>query len=136
MNCSCPQVRLLREYRPNLIETLLFYHPAIWMIFSNDPKERETCCDDAAIAVASSKIVYVSALAALEEARALPGEAALALTRSLLKRVQRVFGAGNQDRPLLLNVIRESYKGMALGVICSDYSAGLFCHPSRLPSLE
>ncbi len=34
-----------------LIETMLFYHPAVWWVGRQMRREREHCCDDMAIAV-------------------------------------------------------------------------------------
>ena len=35
----------------SLIETLLFYHPAVWWVSRQIRREREHCCDDLAVAV-------------------------------------------------------------------------------------
>jgi len=46
-----------------VIEALMFYHPAIWMINRVIRKERENCCDDLALSVSSNTLNYVKALA-------------------------------------------------------------------------
>src|SRR4029079_16056399 len=57
-----------------LIETLFFYHPAIWWVSRQIRKEREHCCDDLAAESCSGGVaVYVRALTTLEEMRRLPG---------------------------------------------------------------
>ena len=83
------------DYLVNLlqsaVETLLFYHPAVWWISAEIRAERENCCDDLAVAVCGDRLVYVSALAELTsiERRAF----ALAATDgSLLTRVRRILG--------------------------------------------
>jgi beta-lactamase regulating signal transducer with metallopeptidase domain len=53
------------------IETLLFYHPAVWWISSQIRRERENCCDDLAAAM-SDPIEYSRALLAAEGLRATP----------------------------------------------------------------
>lgn len=45
-----------------LLETLLFYHPAVWWLSNRVRLEREMCCDDAAIAVIGKRARYATAL--------------------------------------------------------------------------
>ena len=49
----------------NAVETLLFYHPAVWWVSSRIREEREHCCDDLAVAVCGDVILYAGALAKL-----------------------------------------------------------------------
>jgi len=74
------------------VETLLFYHPAVWWISRNVRLERENCCDDLAVAAMGDPRVYARALLALEEQRAERVQLALAATGgSLLPRIARLF---------------------------------------------
>ena len=61
------------DYLVNLvqtaIETLLFYHPAVWWLSRRIRHERECCCDDLAVAACGNRLSYARALAALEELR-------------------------------------------------------------------
>ena len=78
----------------NALETLLFYHPAVWWVSSCVRAEREICCDEIAVRVCGDRVVYAKALAALEQLRA--GGRSLALGAdgsSLLERVRRLSGA-------------------------------------------
>ncbi len=52
-----------------MIETLFFFHPAVWYVGANLRQQRELCCDDIAIA-SSDPVIYATALLALEEHRA------------------------------------------------------------------
>jgi beta-lactamase regulating signal transducer with metallopeptidase domain len=75
----------------SVVETLLFYHPAVWWVSAEIRAEREHCCDDLAVEVCGDRLVYVSALAELTsiERRAF----ALAATDgSLVTRVRRLLG--------------------------------------------
>src|SRR5262245_32870159 len=45
-----------------LIETLLFYHPAVWWVSRRIRQEREHCCDDLAVAVCGDACAYARAL--------------------------------------------------------------------------
>ena len=63
-----------RDYLVNVvqcvIETLLFYHPAVWWVSRRIRIEREHCCDDLAASLCDSRLTYASALASLETLRA------------------------------------------------------------------
>ncbi|MGA8809209.1 MAG: M56 family metallopeptidase, partial [Thermoanaerobaculia bacterium] len=52
-----------------VVETLLFYHPAVWWISNRIRVEREHCCDDVAVSVSGKPLVYARALTRLEELR-------------------------------------------------------------------
>ena len=75
------------------VETLLFYHPAVWWISRHVRLEREACCDRAA-AAACGRGLYARALADLEERRRRPLHLAPALAASdLPERMRRLTGA-------------------------------------------
>jgi hypothetical protein len=62
----------------NAVETLLFYHPAVWWVSRWIRQEREHCCDDLAVEICGDVMVYAGALAQLEELRGGVSEPALA----------------------------------------------------------
>jgi protein involved in polysaccharide export with SLBB domain len=77
-----------------LIETLLFYHPAVWWIGHVIRRERENCCDDLAAQVCGDARVYAGALARLEELRGVPTQLALSSGgAALLPRIRRLLNA-------------------------------------------
>jgi beta-lactamase regulating signal transducer with metallopeptidase domain len=82
------------DYLVNLvqtaIETLLFFHPAVWWISRRIRIERENCCDDLAIRACGDRVTYASALTALEELRATPSAALAATGGRLLDRIRRI----------------------------------------------
>lgn len=82
------------DYLVNLfqtaIETLLFYHPAVWWLSRMIRAEREHCCDDLALSLCDNPVTYVSALAAMEELRASPTLTLAATGGSLLNRIRRI----------------------------------------------
>ena len=45
------------------VETILFYHPAVWWVNRVIRVERENCCDDIAVAVCGNASEYARALA-------------------------------------------------------------------------
>ena len=75
------------------VEIFFFYHPAVWWLSSVVREEREKCCDDIAVSVCGSRVVYAQALS---EAQALASPAtALALAfgsrkSGLLARIERL----------------------------------------------
>ena len=77
-----------------VIETLLFYHPAVWWVSRRIREEREHCCDDLAVAVCGDPHFYATALVGMERIRSTaPPRLALAATGaggSLLTRVRRL----------------------------------------------
>ncbi|MCA9155927.1 MAG: M48 family metalloprotease, partial [Planctomycetales bacterium] len=82
------------DYLVNLlqtaIETLLFYHPAVWWLSSLIRREREHCCDDLALRMCDSPVTYVTALAKMEEFRTSPRLAVAASGGSLVSRIRRI----------------------------------------------
>src|SRR6266566_6520192 len=78
----------------SVIETLLFYHPAVWWISARVRDEREHCCDDLAVAVCGDPHLYATALVGMERIRSTTPRLALAATGvggSLLTRVRRLI---------------------------------------------
>ena len=75
-----------------IIETLLFYHPAVWWISARVREERENCCDDLAItATGTDRRDYGAMLLLLEESRSTARLAAAATDGSLVRRVRRII---------------------------------------------
>jgi beta-lactamase regulating signal transducer with metallopeptidase domain len=91
-----------------LIETLFFFHPAVWWLSSRVRHERELCCDDLALKVCPNPVVYASALFHLEEQRSRQMSLAMALdghqpVQTLRWRIARILGETiprNPNRPL------------------------------------
>jgi protein involved in polysaccharide export with SLBB domain/beta-lactamase regulating signal transducer with metallopeptidase domain len=81
----------LMNLAQSVIETLLFYHPAVWLLSRRVRQERELCCDDLAIEVCGDPVTYAAALADLEALRATPAPALSAKGGSLLSRIRRVL---------------------------------------------
>jgi beta-lactamase regulating signal transducer with metallopeptidase domain len=86
-----------------LIELLFFFHPAVRWVSRMVREERELCCDDVAVRVAGSRVVYARALARLEAVRSSVGGGRLALAANggtLLRRIQRLAnGVDGSERP-------------------------------------
>ena len=77
----------------SLVETLLFYHPAVWWCSRQIRIEREHCCDDMVVEAGGNRVAYAAALAQLEELRGL--QPMLSLNASggrLVDRIRRLLG--------------------------------------------
>jgi TonB family protein len=113
------------DYLVNLIqmavETLLFYHPAVWWVSKRMRTERELCCDDLAVRFSGSALRYARALTTLEKLRLRTPRVAMASTGGpLLYRIQRLVGAlpneyGSSRLPALMAI--------SLGILCVVFSA-------------
>ncbi|HEX8153283.1 MAG TPA: M56 family metallopeptidase [Thermoanaerobaculia bacterium] len=76
-----------------MVETLMFYHPAVWWMSRQVRIERENCCDDLAVAVCGNALQYARALTRLEELRTAPMQTVLAANGgSLIERIRRLVG--------------------------------------------
>ena len=73
-----------------MVETTLFYHPAVWWVSKRVRTERELCCDDVAVTICD-RLVYARALSDLAEMAA-PHLAMAASNGSLVERVRRILG--------------------------------------------
>ena len=81
------------------VDTLLFYHPAVWWVSRQIRIERENCCDDLAAQICGDRLTYARALADLEQIRAAdPAFAMSARGGSLIHRIQRLLNAGGAEK--------------------------------------
>src|ERR1019366_7190393 len=81
-----------------VVETLLFYHPAVWWTSSRIRHERELCCDDLAVRSCGDAVCYARALTRLERLRLMTPAMAMGSTGGALAfRIQRLLGVGTQE---------------------------------------
>ena len=92
------------------VESVLFYHPAVWWVSRRIRTEREHCCDDAAIAVCGDRLEYARALTLMEGWRVAPRMALAANGGSLTARVKRLLGMETFHGTRAL--------GVAIGLMC------------------
>ena len=91
------------DYLVNLlqttVDTLLFYHPAVWYVSRRIRIERENCCDDFAAHLCGDRVLYARALVDLEQIRATqPAFAMSARGGSLIHRIRRLLLPGAPER--------------------------------------
>lgn len=94
-----------------VVESLLFYHPAVWWLNKRIRAEREHCCDDVAVALCGSPVEYARALTLMEEWRKAPALAMAANRGPLSERIFRLLG---------LKSIGAATRGIGLtgGLLC------------------
>jgi bla regulator protein blaR1 len=83
-----------------LVETALFYHPAVWWLSALIREEREHCADDVAVESCGNAWLYSRTLAHLEQLRAAPALAVAANGGSLLLRIQRLIAVPERRVPM------------------------------------
>src|SRR5579864_1486631 len=113
------------------VETLLFYHPAIWWLNKKIRVEREHCCDDMAVALCGNAVEYARALALMEQWRSAPVFAMAANRGPLTERIVRVlglktFGAGMRGIGLASSVLC-----LAAALVAGNALLGM-AHPRRM----
>jgi ankyrin repeat protein/beta-lactamase regulating signal transducer with metallopeptidase domain len=82
-----------------VVETLLFYHPAVHWASRRIRVEREHCCDDMAVAQCGDSVTYAGALAAMERLRGASVPLAVGGSDgSLLGRIKRICGAHEEQK--------------------------------------
>jgi len=87
-----------------LVETIFFYHPAVWWLSRQIRVEREHCCDDLVVLLLGNRVEYGRALVAIEQLRGQGTVFALgAADGSLLGRVRRIAGVGSERDTLSLH---------------------------------
>jgi beta-lactamase regulating signal transducer with metallopeptidase domain len=74
------------------VETLLFYHPAVWWLNRRIRAEREHCCDETAVALCGNAVEYARALTLMEEWRSAPVFAMAANRGPLSERIRHLLG--------------------------------------------
>jgi beta-lactamase regulating signal transducer with metallopeptidase domain len=83
----------------SLVEALFYYHPAVWWLSAQVRNERESACDDMAIALLGNKLNYAKALVTIQEMAFTSLSPALGFAGDrkgqLMHRVQRLFSQQN-----------------------------------------
>jgi len=102
------------------IETLFFYHPAIWWVSGQIRKHREDCCDDIAVQACESRRVYAEALISLAELQPLGNRLALAAAGDSMHM------AGRIRRLLGLPARSTRYVEISIAAVCLAFGAAVF----------
>lgn len=96
-----------------MVETLLFYHPAVGWLLNVIRQEREHCCDDLVVSLyRGQNLSYARTLSQLETMRSSQRLALAANDGVLVKRIQRLAG-----KPDTATYSAESLSGLALTLV-------------------
>jgi beta-lactamase regulating signal transducer with metallopeptidase domain/HEAT repeat protein len=125
------------DYLVNLIqtviETVLFYHPAVWWVSSQLRVLREHCCDDLAVAACGDRKGYVHALLSLEHLRGESPLLALGATDGpLFARARRVLIEA--DRTAASPRLAAAVIALTVGVVAIAGVSTASQEPARSPA--
>jgi beta-lactamase regulating signal transducer with metallopeptidase domain len=100
------------------IESLFYFHPAVWWISAVVRRERENCCDDAALAATGNPLAFAKALVQVQEMATPVPVLALGLSgtrrRPLLDRVRRILNQPQQRQSQVMEKITATVILLAL----------------------
>ncbi|SHG68713.1 M56 family metallopeptidase [Massilia sp. CF038] len=113
----------------NVIETVLFYHPAVWWLSGRVRDEREQIADDLAARHTGQPRQLAQALSELERLQFAGSQLTVAASGgALLTRVRRLLQPDTQAR---------SWKAGLPLLVCALACAGMYAHAAaRVPALE
>ncbi len=110
-----------------MVESIAFYHPAVWWLSARIRAERENCCDDLAVRTLDNRVEYGRALVAVAQLHG--GQTSLALgagDSSLLARIRRLTGRQQQEnrsRSPLAAAVLNSALLLVLVVLSVNWAA-------------
>jgi uncharacterized protein (TIGR03435 family) len=116
----------------SVLETLLFYHPAVWWVSGHMRTERELCCDDAAVSASGDVLTYARALAEMESARLVRVPAVMAASGgSLAHRIARLLG---EPRPAPRTLAGPAM--VVTAMLAAVTTLAVFGQPGARPKFE
>lgn len=102
-----------------IMEMILFFNPAIWLLGKEIRKEREFCCDDLVIQNTSSPLIYAQALLQIADSNT-PAKLSLSLSASgeekytLLNRIKRLTNM----KPMNSNPKHHLFTSLTVVAVC------------------
>lgn len=115
------------------VETLLFYHPAVWWLNRRIRAEREHCCDETAVAVCGNAVEYARALTLMEEWRDAPAFAMAANRGPLTERILRVLGLKTLGGSMRGVGVAGSVLCLTAALVAGSALLGI-AHPQAMPA--
>jgi bla regulator protein blaR1 len=108
------------------VETILFYHPAVWWVGRHIRAEREHCCDDIAVSACGDVSIYVEALISLESGRQAPQLGLAATGGKLKERVRRLLERpADSRRSSFSALVGLALLGLVLAPVATAESAAV-----------
>ncbi len=122
----------------SIIETLFYYHPAVWWLSWQIQTEREHCCDDIAIKLNGNSLSYAKALLKLQELANAPTPSfAMPFAgrkNQLLGRIQRVLNHPQKKSNFMEKLIATSL--LTVLVLFFSVNANSFTAPVEKETSE
>ncbi len=118
-----------------VVETLFFFHPAVWYISNQIRKERENCCDDLALSVCEESLVYAKALVSIQQLTFRKHYSAVAFSgkkKHLLNRVKRLIMKPKVKSNLIDRIIAAVVILSGVLALSFTYSAKTYNYPTDL----
>ncbi len=115
------------------VETLLFYHPAVWWLNKRIRAEREHCCDDMAVALCGNAVEYARALTLMEEWRSAPVFAMAVNRGPLTERIVRVLGLKTLGAGMRGIGLTGSFLCLTAALVAGNALVGMAHPPSAIP---
>jgi len=100
------------------VESLFYYHPAVWWVSQVIRRERENACDDVALTATGNPLAFARALVQVQEMATPSPALALAMSgkrrRPLLDRVRRILNQAPQQQHQVMEKITATVILLAL----------------------
>lgn len=116
----------------SIIETVLFFHPAVWWVSASIRREREHCCDDMTLELCADRGTYVRALVGLDGLRTAPQAVMAANGGSLLNRIRRIVSSNPYGRKPKLRFGRAPWLGGVATLVFVALAAVILCVPKTV----
>ncbi len=108
-----------------LIESLLFFHPAIWWLSTAIREEREFACDQAASSLLGNEQEYAEAIVAFEEARAMQATMSFREASALVRLQRLLFPSRRESLAPLCGIVGSSTVISGAVVLAGLFTANL-----------
>src|SRR5438552_4063315 len=117
-----------------VVESLLFFHPAVWWLNKRVRIERENCCDDVAVAACGNHLGYARALTTMEEWRATPAFSLAANGSPLAARISRILGVRHATETRTAG-LGAGFVCFAAAIVAASLLYGV-AHPAAAARIE
>lgn len=125
----------LLNFFERIVQSLLFFQPAIWIVCRWVRLERENCCDAVALCHATSRHAYAETLASLAAPGfRLPTSLASAANHQLIARIRYILHPDENPAPSILRVGPQlAAFGIALACVATVWAERDSERPARSP---
>lgn len=106
----------LVRFMQRIVESILFFHPVVWLLARDLDRDREDCCDAAVLNLRGEPALYAASLYSLSNpVRKLAFETSSMADHALLPRIRRIL---KQESTMMTLPQRCANLGLAFGCVC------------------